>query len=167
MTDTIRPERAEDWQAIRAVNVAAFATPDEARLVEQLRRDGDLVLSLVAERGGAIIGHVAFSRVRVEDSTRSHDGVALAPVAVTPSRQRQSVGTSLITRGLALLAEQDESMVFVLGDPAYYRRFGFDADAATSFSSDYAGPCFQLRRLSRSGVASGRVRYPAAFTASS
>lgn len=165
MSAVIRAERLDDVAAIHAVNAAAFPTPDEARLVERLRGDGDLLLSLVAEQDDVMAGHVAFSRMGIDDNGLWHNAVALAPVAVIPAQQRKGLGSALITRGLQALKARDETLVFVLGDPAYYGRFGFDVTEAEPFACPYAGPFFQVLRLSDGGPLSGRVQYAAAFAA--
>jgi putative acetyltransferase len=165
MTVIIRAERPEDVATIRAVNIAAFPSPAEAALVDRLRADGDLVLSLVAEQAGQIAGHVCFSRMNIDDDGMWHNAVALAPVAVLPSHQGKGVGRALIEQGLQTLKEKDESLVFVLGSQDYYGRFGFSLDQAEPFACAYAGPHFQLLRLSDGGPLSGRVQYAAAFAA--
>lgn len=165
MSIIIRDERLEDAQPIYAINTAAFPTADEAALVDRLRADGDLVLSLVAEQDGAIAGHVGFSRMGVDDNGMWHDAVALAPVAVLPTQQRKGIGKALIEHGLQTLKERGETLVFVLGSKDYYGRFGFSLGDAEPFACAYAGPHFQLLRLSDGGPLSGRVQYPAAFAA--
>lgn len=165
MNAIIRSERPDDVAAIHAVNAAAFPTSDEAKLIDRLRADGDLVLSLVAEQNGTIAGHVGFSRMSVDDNGLWHNAVALAPVAVIPAHQRKGIGKALIERGLQTLKAQDETLVFVLGSHDYYRRFGFDLTEAEPFACAYAGPHFQLLRLSDGGPLSGRVQYAAAFAA--
>lgn len=163
MSGAVRPERSGDAAAIHAVVAAAFPTADEAALVDRLRADGDLVLSLVAEAEGAIVGHVAFSRLGIDHEGMRHDAVALAPVAVLPAQQCKGIGSALIERGLQILKERGETLVFVLGEPAYYGRFGFDAAEAEPFACPYAGSHFQVLRLSDNSPLSGRVQYAAAF----
>ena len=159
----IRPERTDETAAIRSVLAAAFASIAEANLVEQLRRDGDLVLALVAEEDGTVRGHVAFPRLGIEDGAGTHSAVGLAPVGVAPERQRRGVGSALIREGHRRLAAQGESLVFVLGHAAYYPRFGYSADAAAPFESTYSGPHFMALRLNENAPRAGKVRYPAAF----
>jgi putative acetyltransferase len=158
----IRPERAEDAAAVRSLLVAAFAGDAEADLVERLCRDGDLVLALVTE-DAAVCGYVAFPRLTIEDRSGRHAAIGLAPVAVTPQRQRRGVGSALIREGHRRLAAQGESLVFVLGHAAYYPRFGYSVEAAAPFASPYAGPHFMALRLREDAPRGGQVRYPAAF----
>jgi putative acetyltransferase len=158
----IRPERSDDAPTIRNILTAAFSGSAEANLVERLRLDGDLVLALVAD-DGEVRGHVAFPRLRVEDSDGTHDVVGLAPVAVAPGLQRRGIGSALINEGHRRLIERGESLAFVLGDPAYYARFGYSLLAAQPFESNYSGSHFMALRLNESAPLAGKVRYPAAF----
>jgi putative acetyltransferase len=154
----IRPEASGDHEAIHDLLRAAFGRPAEADLVARLRRDGDLVVSLVAVEAGAVLGFAAFSRLSVGDGRAT----ALAPVAVSPARQGQGIGGALIREGLRLLAERGEDLVLVLGDPPYYGRFGFTAEAARPLRTPYDGADQQALVLGPRGL-SGAVRYPAAF----
>lgn len=147
--------------AIRALLLAAFPTAVEADLVARLRHDGDIVIEMAAREGERVIGYVAFSRMSAPMKT-----VGLGPVAVLPARQRQGIGSALIWEGLASAQAQGLEAAFVLGEPAYYRRFGFDAEAASGFASPYAGPYFMALALADGGLAvrSGRVDYAPAFS---
>ena len=129
----IRPERSDDAAAIRSILIAAFAGSAEADLVERLRRDGDLVLALAAD-DGEVRGYVAFPRLRVEHADGARDVVGLAPVAVAPDRQRRGIGSALIREGHRRLVARGESLIFVLGYPAYYTRFGYSLAAAAPFA---------------------------------
>ena len=132
----IRPERPEDRETIRRLTKAAFAPMpfsegDEAECLDALREDGDLTLSLVAVEGGEIVGHVAFSPV-------SFDGVfsrwrGLGPISVRPDLQRRGVGGALIKQGLAELKREGALGCVLIGDPAYYGRFGFVGDGRVSY----------------------------------
>ena len=164
MNPTIRPERAGDQSAIHNVVAAAFAglphsDGSEPGVVDRLRADGDLTISLVAEDGGEVIGHVAFSPVAISDGSEGWFG--LGPVAVAPERQREGIGAALIDRGLALLHERGAVGCVVLGDPAYYARFGFAHDPALA----YPGPPPEYFQRLVIGVsnASGIVTYAPAF----
>jgi len=159
----IRPERAEDAVAIREVLLAAFPSAAEADLVERLRRDGDLALALVAENSGRVLSYAAFPKLTVEDAGSFHNVAGLAPVAVRPDWQRLGVGGAMIREGHRLLHAQGCSLVFVLGDPNYYTRQGYDPDLALPFDCVYAGPYFMALRLNESAPKGGKVRYPAAF----
>jgi putative acetyltransferase len=156
----LRREREKDQAAIRAVHDAAFGGPDESRLVDQLRADGDVLLSLSALVDGKIVGHILFSRLAM-----GVPAVALAPVGVLPDHQRRGIGASLVRKGLELCREQDIAAVLVLGEPAYYERFGFSVDLAEGLECPYSGPYLQALELSPGAIRPGTVGYPPAFLA--
>lgn len=161
----VRPERRADLPAIRTVNEAAFGTSEEADLVDALRTEGRVLLSLVAERDGTIVGHVLFSRMWIRTAGGRIDAVALAPVAVDPASQRQGIGSRLILDGLAALRERGERIVLVLGHPAYYPRFGFSSERAASLASPFPTDAFMVLELAPGALdgVSGSVEYPQAF----
>ena len=163
----VRPAAPGDGAAIRNVHLAAFSTALEADLVDQLSADGDAVISLVVEDDGEVVGHILFSRMQAEGDGRQIEALGLAPVAVLPDRQREGFGGALIETGLAASEADGVKMVFVLGEPAYYRRFGFDPAAAKPFASPYAVPYFQAKVLNgmTEVPTEGRVDYAAAFAA--
>lgn len=124
----VRPETPADVGAIGEVTAAAFATlavsqHTEQHVVRALREAGALAVSLVAEVGGQVVGHVAFSPVRIGDGTAGWYG--LGPVSVLPEHQRRGIGRALIERGLALVRERGGQGCALVGDPGYYVRFGF------------------------------------------
>ena len=164
MIPAIRPERALDAAAISAVLKAAFGGAAEAQLVERLRADRGLVLALVAVDADGPVGHVAFARLSVTTPDGEVPAVGLAPLAVAPAYQRRGIGSALARTGLDMLAADGESLAFVLGEPAYYARFGFDAAAGADYASPYAGPYFMALRLARHAPRRGTVRYPHAFS---
>jgi len=172
----VRPEEAADVPAIRAVTSAAFASaphsappvdasgePGEATLVGWLREDEGWIpaLSLVAVLDGELVGHAVCTRGYV-DSTPA---LGLGPVSVRPERQRSGVGTALITALLGAADAQGESLVALLGDPAYYGRFGFRPAAELGIEApDPAwGAYFQARPLAANRPVTGRFRYAAPF----
>lgn len=159
-----RPARPADAAAIARIHIAAFPTPAEARLVERLEADGDVLVSLLAEDAGVPVGHVLFSRMAVEADGAPVAAAGLAPVAVVPERQGQGIGAALIEAGLAALGAQKVAICFVLGSPRYYGRFGFAAATARPFASPYAGPHFMARWLATPhAVTAGRADYARAF----
>ena len=164
MKIVVRPERDADVAAVRAVHAAAFPTEAEADLVERLHHDLDSAISLVAFVAGKLVGHVLMSRMRAEGDGRQFRALGLAPVAVLPERQGQGVGSALIRKALALAESNREQLVFLVGEPEYYQRFGFAAETAAPFASPYAGPYFMALNLA--GIAlprSGRAEYAPAF----
>jgi putative acetyltransferase len=162
----IRPAELGDAAGIRAVHLAAFPTPIEADLVEALVREGDAILSLVDDRQGQIVGHVLLSRMRVTADGRALRALGLAPVGVLPGFQGGGIGKGLIEAALGVARATGEEMVFLLGEPDYYVRFGFSAAAAAPFASPYAGPYFMALAL-RPGFeppAAGEAAYARAFS---
>lgn len=158
------PEKSADEELIRAVTTAAFLEAEhsdgnEASIVDELRDTDALTISLVAADGGNIVGHVAFSPVLIDGF---HDGwFGLGPVSVIPNCQRKGIGTALIEAGLADLRRQGSRGCVVLGDPAYYRRFGFAVDPALYLAGV---PPEYFQSLSFDGQPrSGRVAYHPAF----
>lgn len=154
----IRDEQAGDYAAIRRLLTEAFGGEGEAKLVDSLRADGDLAIALVADIDGEIAGYAALSVLK--SPPRS---LALAPVAVAPARQRQGVGSALIEQTLRRARAVEGRMVFVLGAPNYYARFGFSADAAASFDSPYAGEHFMAIALTETPAPAAPVLYSRRF----
>jgi putative acetyltransferase len=147
------------------VNEVAFGRPDEADLVDQLREEGAVLLSLVAEEGGRIVGHILFSRMHIETPQGDVEAVALAPMAVIPEWQGKGIGSELVGRGLAELRARGERIVIVLGHEHYYPRFGFSVEKARFLSSPFPPESFMALELVDGALQSvqGTVRYAAAF----
>lgn len=125
---TIRDETPSDAEAIARVTTAAFADhpfsrQTEAFIVRALRDAGALSLSLVAELDGRVVGHAAFSPVTIEDGTA--DWYGLGPISVDPPLQRRGIGGALLRAGLERLRGRGARGFALVGDPGYYRRFGF------------------------------------------
>jgi len=164
---TIRPETPGDVDAIRRVNAAAFPTPLESRLVDALRAAGKATISLVAEEaGGEVVGHILFSPVTLDPPSPGAAGLGLAPVAVVPERQSRGIGGELIRRGLALAADAGFGFIVVLGEPAYYGRFGFVKASSFGLGNDYgADDPFMALELLPGALAglSGVARYEPEF----
>lgn len=155
----VRDEHPGDCADIHRVVTAAFGRDDEARLVDRLRDGGGGVISLVACEGPRIVGHAMLSRMAAP-----FPALGLAPVSVAPARQRRGIGSALVRRALGQAAEAGWRGVFVLGDPAWYRRFGFDPALAGGFSCPYAGPHLMALALAgRLPVRHGAVDYAPAF----
>lgn len=159
----IRPEATADVDAIRRVNEAAFGQPDEARLVDALRAQAAPFLSLVADDGGAIVGHICFTPVTVGAATI----LGLAPMAVLPARQNEGIGTKLVAAGLDACRRAGFGAVVVLGHPRYYPRFGFAPAAPRGLRCEYGVPdeAFMLLELLPGAAAElkGVARYHRAF----
>ncbi len=167
----IRRETTLDREAARSVHEAAFTAPEggvpaEARLVDDLRRSRSWIpeLSLVAERDGAVVGHVLCSRGHVGD----RPALGLAPIGVLPEHQRAGVGSALMHSVLGAADALGEPLVALLGDPRYYGRFGFEPARRHGIAPPVAEwePAFQVRPLSNPDPAAGGVfTYAPAFEA--
>jgi putative acetyltransferase len=163
--EQVRPERVGDVEAIREVHRLAFGGDEESRLVDALRAGGHVRLSLVAEDEGQLVGHILFSDLPILTPAGSVPALALAPLAVVPTRQRQGIGSLLIRECLRNCAEQGHRIVVVLGHRDYYPRFGFSAALARPLKAPFSGESFMALELVRGaldGVA-GEVRYAPPF----
>lgn len=162
----IRNETEADIPAIRALVSEAFAgmaysSQTEAAIVDALRRNGMLSVSLVAEDESVITGHIAFSPVLIDGEDFGWYG--LGPIAVTPARQGQGVGSTLVREGLAAIRKLGAQGCVLVGEPGYYGRFGFSADARLRFAGV---PPRYFQALSFNGdMPSGTVTYDVAFEA--
>lgn len=157
----IRAEEASDRAAVFDVNLRAFGGDTEARLVDAVRDRA--TVSLVAVEDGAIVGHILFSPVTVS----GHTFTGLAPMAVTPERQRSGIGSMLVHAGIEACRARGDRAIFVLGHAEYYPRFGFTPAAARGlhYKSDAFDPYFFVLELDRGalGGVSGLVEYDPAF----
>ena len=163
MSFRIQPEGWEDSDGIRAVHLAAFPTEAEADLVTMLHEEMDSEISLVAKDGAQVVGHVMLSRMQAEGDGRTYRALGLGPIAVVPKLQRQGIGSALIDEAMRLAAQRGEEMIFLVGEPDYYRRFGFSAEAAAPFASPYSGPYFMAKSIGSPLPASGTAAYAPAF----
>jgi len=162
----VRIEKETDREAVYAVNEAAFETTAEAELVVALRKKARPVISLVAEHGKKIVGHILFSPASLIDHPETRI-MGLAPMAVRPEHQRKGVGSALVQAGLQACNNLGMSAVIVLGHPAYYPRFGFLPSSCFHLDSEYDVPnevfmALELKPGSLSAV-SGRALYHEAF----
>lgn len=162
----IRDERRADIPRIRAVNCAAFDSPGEADLVDALRALAAPIVSLVADDGGPIVGHILFSPVTLFPH-RDLIMMGLAPMAVMPDMQRRGVGSELVRSGLSRCRQLGVEAVVVLGHSDFYRRFGFVPASIYVIRSEYDVPddVFMAQELRAGSLRNraGTVRYHAAF----
>ena len=156
-----RDESPHDRKAIFHVVSCAFGQLAEAQLIEELRENGDIVISLVADEDGQAVGHVLLSKLDAP-----FPALALAPVSVIPTRQRSGIGSALIERAVRRARNEGWAAIFVLGDPNYYERFGFSREGAAGFTSPFAGRHFMMLKLWPSLPATtGELRHAPAFGA--
>lgn len=164
----IREERPGDEEAIAVVNRSAFGGEDEAQLVAALRTSPSFVpeLSLVAEVGGRVSGHILLFRAQIE---RQHGGtedlLALAPMAVVPSQSHRGIGSMLIQEALKRAQALKYGAVVVVGHPDYYSRFAFTSAAAHGVRCELPVPeeSVTVRELVSGALRGGVVRYPSEF----
>ncbi|MFF9350636.1 GNAT family N-acetyltransferase [Streptomyces sp. NPDC014734] len=162
-----RPETDADAAAVHAVNAAAFPTPAEADLVDALRADPAARLpglGYVARAGadGGVAAYALLTRCRVGDAP----ALALAPVATVPEHQRKGAGRAVVRAALDAARLCGESLVLVLGDPAYYTRFGFVPASRYGIRPAFDVPDGAMMALvldESAQVPSGTIHYPAAF----
>ncbi|MFO0898410.1 MAG: N-acetyltransferase [Pirellulales bacterium] len=165
---SIRPARDGDQAALGDIHRAAFGQPLEAQLVEELASGGYDRITLVAEVEGQIVGHVLLTDLRLDlpplpPNSPAVRALALAPLAVAPSYQRQGVGSALVRAALDEAREQGWRLVFVLGDPEYYGRFGFTAERAAPFQCVYACAAFMAIALHADAAPNGTLEYAPPF----
>ncbi|MCE7027627.1 GNAT family N-acetyltransferase [Jiella avicenniae] len=161
----VRPETPADHAVVRSLIEAAFrdaphSDQTEAAIVDGLREASAMALSLVAvDEDGGILGHIAFSAVSVASGESGWYG--LGPVAVWPQLQRRGIGTALVSDGLRRLKERGAKGCVLLGDPAFYSRFGFESDPALTYRglpSEYVQRLVFIPPAPR-----GEITYHAAF----
>ncbi len=124
----IRNETISDIEAISKVTIDAFqnlaiSNHTEQFIINALRDANVLTISLVAEEDGKVVGHIAFSPIAISDGSLNWYG--LGPISVLPKYQKQGIGKSLILKGLSLLKDMGGQGCALVGDPNYYKRFGF------------------------------------------
>ncbi len=163
----VRNEKPEDIAAIREVNEKAFGQPAEANLVDALRANGKVTLSLVAVQDDRVVGHILFSPVAIESEKETLAAVGLAPMSVLPEFQNQGVGSRLVRAGLDECRKALHESVVVLGHPEYYPRFGFTPASRYGIKSEYdvRDEVFMIMELREGALAgrSGTVKYQPEF----
>lgn len=174
----IRAEKPEDKAAIYALNKAAFETDAEAKLVDRLRVQATSYVSLVAEMDGEIVGHIMFTPVTMVRKlagvtikslvkNKSLKIMGLAPLSVSPEHQFTGIGTALVKAGFEACKAIDYTACVVLGNPLYYRRFGFVNSSEFKIDSEFRIPkeLFMAAELTKNALRwrSGRALYHPEF----
>lgn len=159
----IRDAFPNDFDAIANCVSAAFDNEGEVVLVQQLRADNDVVIELVAEEAGAIVGHVVVSHLSLNPDLGLCCG-GVAPLSVLPGHQSTGIGSQLMETVIEKSPDSGLDALFLLGDPAYYYRFGFKV---TDISSDYPAQFFQAFELTAQCLnnVSAKANYANAFSA--
>jgi len=166
LTVTLRDAGRDDAQAIAAVHRAAFETDAEARLVGALDAAGHTIFSVVAQAQGRTVGHALVSEMTCVDEPGLRGVLGLGPVAVEPGLQGRGIGTALVAEAVRQCRAARVKSLFVLGDPAFYGRFGFEPASEHGWTCDYEGVGDAFRALPIADPPApppGRVRYAPPF----
>ena len=170
MTIMIRAETPQDIDTIYKIEAAAFEGEAHADLVNQLRAEDELILSHVAILNDKLVGHAAYSLVTVTDGDIVQRFPALGPIGVLPPYQGRGIGSALVRAGLEALSNTEYGLVFLVGSPLYYPRFGYQPAQPLGFTSDYVEDenrheHFMVAVLDEGALADvrGRVRFHDAF----
>ncbi|SNB70514.1 putative acetyltransferase [Arboricoccus pini] len=157
----IRPTRREDRLTVLALIELAFNGADEARVVAQLYRSDEQEIEFVAEIEGEIVGHLMMTSLTVEGI----HALAVGPLCVHPFARNQGIGSALLQRGLDTARGRGCEAVFVVGEPSFYRRFGFTRTTSASLAGLYQGCLLQVLELKpgRLGRAGPELRFADAF----
>ncbi len=160
----IRPEQPDDIPSVRVLNETAFGQPDEAGIVDSIRTACSDAVSLVATDDGQVVGHIFFSPVFASGESGTVHGMGLAPIAVSPKRQCQGIGSLLVQAGISTMRERGCPFIIVLGHLKYYPRFGFVPASQHGLSCQWDGvpdEAFMVLILEEETMAavSGTARY--------
>lgn len=164
----IRQETPADYQAIYKINHLAFKQENESKLIDKIRLGNTFIpeLSLVAEKEGKIIGHILFSKIKI-NGTNSYPSLALAPMSVHPDFQKQGIGSQLVTKGLQIAKKLNFEHVIVLGHKDYYPKFGFQKASTFKIKCPFEVPdeVWMGIELVQGSLdrKSGVVEYPSVF----
>ena len=170
----VRDERTGDIAAVRNLHELAFGQSQEADIVDELRRKGAVMLSLVAIAHGKIVGHIMYSPATIDETIEGAalspliEGAALGPMAVLPQYQRKGIGSMLVEAGNARLEASRCPYIIVLGHAAFYPRFGFQPAKGRGITCQWEVPddAFMLLVLDEARMAgvSGLARYRQEFS---
>jgi putative acetyltransferase len=159
----IRDEEPKDIEQIRAILKAAFPSEAESKLVDALCRNGKAIISLAAVNHDEVLGYILFSPVSTTPPNEAK-GIGLAPVAVRPDVQSQSIGSKLTQAGLRRCQELGYDYCVVLGSPKYYQRFGFAKASNFGIENEYGvDDEFMIIRFSEVELTHGLVKYAPEF----
>jgi putative acetyltransferase len=156
----IRQATPDDRAPILDLTARAFGQLEEVEIIEKLAANEDILLELVADFDGKIVGHILFYPIGVFGKLGA---VGLGPMCVDPWMKRQKIGINLVNRGLERINASGASLVFVLGHDWFYPRFGFNIEATREFETPYKGPHFFGLRFRYGPPMSGRLIFPDAF----
>ncbi|KAA0549101.1 N-acetyltransferase [Bacillus sp. BGMRC 2118] len=167
----IRTEQIDDHKSVFELNYKAFGNrDDESNLIERIRKSFNFIpeLSIVAELDGKIVGHLLISKALLKNEVEEIEVLVLAPIAVNPEMQKSGIGSALIKEGLKRSRELHYGLVFLIGHPSYYPRFGFKPGRRHQFELkqfNMPDDVFMVKEL-REGEelkVGGELLYPEAF----
>jgi len=171
----VRPEDKKEVPAIRDIIREAFdpmpySTGQEWKLVENIRQSPGYLpsLALVALCDGTLVGHSMISLIEIEDKKKTHNALVLGPVSVLPDYQRRGIGQEMIRIGIAAAKRTPLPVLVVVGDPAYYSRFGFVPAVPQKLHMPFgveAEDCLQVLERKKGGlkVSQGTIKVPPSF----
>jgi predicted N-acetyltransferase YhbS len=172
MNIIIRQELKEDHARIKEINDQAFKQEDESRLVNKLRKKNQFIpeLSLVAETGGTVVGHILFYPVKINSANQKHITLSLGPMSVLPDYQKKGIGGKLFNEGLKRAKDLGFRSVIVVGHPKYYPKFGFTKASKWSIKVPFKVPdeVFMALEIVKNELHDkpGIIEYPAEFVES-
>jgi len=165
----ITDEQPADTDGVRSVNLAAFGREGEADVVDLLREECPVFISIVAKMDDLVVGHILFTPVHIQQKEGAVlEGMGLAPMAVLPQYQGRGIGSALCRTGLKRVEEKGFPFVIVIGHPGFYSRFGFKRASQFGITSnfmDVPDEAFMIRVFDRSVIAvfSGTAYYRPEF----
>lgn len=165
---SIQEETPKDINKIYEINKRAFGEEIEAKIVDALRENDELILSLVAKVDNLAIGHIAFSEVKINSGETTHKAIGLGPMAILPEYQRKGYGTKLVEQGLKIISKRDYEIVVVLGHPDFYPKFGFVPSKTYGIQCEFECPpeAFMVKELKPDALKgiTGKVYYSSKFS---
>lgn len=168
MSITIRQEVKEDYKRVYEINKMAFGREVESKLIEKIRQGPNFVpeLSLVAEKDNEIVGHILFSKIKIEGESE-YETLMLAPIAVIPELQKQGIGGKLIKKGIEKAIELGFDSIIVVGHKDYYPKFGFQKASKWGIKCPFEVPdgAFMAIELTKKALENkaGVVQFPEEF----
>ena len=165
---TVRPESSDDIRAIDVVHISAFGGEAEAHLVSTLRESASYnrELSLVAELGGRIVGHVLLTRAPLRRNGEEIHVLVLGPISVVPSQTHRGIGSRLIQSSILLAKEKGYGSIVAMGHPEYYKRFGFALAKDLGVTCNLPAPedALTVMEIVEGNLAGGgHIEYPEPF----
>lgn len=157
---TIRHETPQDYEAIKRVNDLAFEETAPSHIISELRKSGEALWSKVLIKEGDIIGHLMFYKVLLEGRFIA---AGLGPLSILPKFQRQGYGGQLIRDGLAEADPAQHQIIFLLGHPDYYPKFGFSSELGAQYISPWPRPAFMALKLNDAAPKNGTLTFPQSY----